>query len=271
MKINMIKKSIVITAALAATVGVGSAQAVTYGELDGEGHPYVGLMVFEDAVGMGLHRCSGALLSSTVMITAGHCTFGTEGGHVWFESDVGAGMPDNGYPDGGGTSFEFAEIHTHPDYQDDPSHMYDVGVVILNDPVSLDVYGELAPLGFLDRLLAKRGLKNKIFNPVGYGLQSFTPEQEDDRVRYTGEVMLIGANGPVEAPDELVATFTNNPSKRVSGGTCLGDSGGPYLHDGTDTIAAIIGFGNPACSGVDTGFRVDIGEIQDFIYQFLDN
>ena len=61
--------------ALALIVGTfGVAFAVTDGELDGDGHPFVGLMIAQDADGNPLWRCSGTLLSPTLYLTAGHCT-----------------------------------------------------------------------------------------------------------------------------------------------------------------------------------------------------
>ncbi len=39
--------------------------AITDGELDGDGHPFVGLMVAHDANHKPLWRCSGTLLSPT--------------------------------------------------------------------------------------------------------------------------------------------------------------------------------------------------------------
>lgn len=83
-----------IAAALLLAVVIPAA-AVTFGEPDGEGHPHVGLMVF-DVDGSPAWRCTGTLLSPTVMLTAGHCTFGTSGGRVWFESDVESGIPATG-------------------------------------------------------------------------------------------------------------------------------------------------------------------------------
>lgn len=87
----------------------GPAAAVKFGEPDGNDHPYVGLLVL-DVDGEPAWRCGGTVLSPTVLLTAGHCTYGATGGRVWFEADVEAGIPDNGYPSGGGTSIEFAEI-----------------------------------------------------------------------------------------------------------------------------------------------------------------
>ena len=47
--------------------------AVTDGELDDDGHPYVVLLLMETEYGY-LWRCSATLLSPTVVLTAGHCT-----------------------------------------------------------------------------------------------------------------------------------------------------------------------------------------------------
>src|SRR5215210_2224956 len=85
-----------------AALGIGPAAAITDGELDGNRHPYVGLMVALDAAGNPLWRCSGTLLSSRLFLTAGHCTE-TPAAHaeIWFAADVQSGIPDNGYPNKG--------------------------------------------------------------------------------------------------------------------------------------------------------------------------
>lgn len=246
------------------------ASAVRFGEPDGYDHPHVGLLVF-DVDGSPAWRCSGTLLSPTVMLTAGHCTYGATGGRVWFEPDVGAGRPDNGYPFGGGTSIEFEEIHTHPDYVDDAFYLYDVGVVILSQPVYLETYGTLAEVGLLDDLAKKRGLKDRSFTVVGYGLQSVKPTLQADLVRYRGTVQLVDVKGTAGIPPGTSATFTNNPGKgNGSGGTCFGDSGGPIFHRDSNVIAAITSYGlNANCAGTSGGYRVDTIEDQAFINQFL--
>ena len=59
---------VVLLLALAVPAG-----AITDGQPDGNGHPFVGLMVAKDANGSPLWRCSGTLISPTVFLTAGHC------------------------------------------------------------------------------------------------------------------------------------------------------------------------------------------------------
>ena len=54
-------------------LAVSSVGAITDGELDGEGHPHVVLLLMEVG-GEPMYRCSGTLLSPTVLLTAGHCT-----------------------------------------------------------------------------------------------------------------------------------------------------------------------------------------------------
>ena len=243
--------------------------AVNFGELDGDNHPHVGLLVF-DVDGSPSHRCSGTLLSPTVMLTAGHCTFGTSGGRVWFEPDVESGIPGNGYPVGGGTSIAFASTHTHPQYNDAAFFLHDAGIVILSQPVAGN-YATLAPVGLLDDLSTRRGQQDQSFTVVGYGLQSVVPTLQADRVRYKGTVKLISVNGTAGIPAGTSASFTNNPGKgNGQGGTCFGDSGGPIFHGNSNVIAAVTSYGlNANCAGTGGGYRVDTADDQAWINGFL--
>jgi secreted trypsin-like serine protease len=245
--------------------------AVQFGEPDGNAHPHVGLLVF-DVGGSPSHRCSGTLLSPTVMLTAGHCTFGTSGGRVWFDADVGAGRPGNGYPFSGGTGIEFAEIHTHPNYDDNAFYLADAGVVILSEPVHRSTYGALPPLGLLNDLMSKPGQNDRSFRVVGYGLQGVVPSLQADLVRHRGNVTLIDIKGTSGIPEGIAATFTNNPGKgNGKGGTCFGDSGGPIFHSNSNVIGAVTSYGlNSNCAGTGGGYRIDMPDDHAFIGQFLD-
>ncbi len=107
--------------------------AVTYGELDGDGHPYVGLMVANDANGNPMWRCSGTLLSPTLFLTAGHCTEAPAvSATVWFEADVDSVA---NYPFPGPTTVS-GTTYTHPDYDPNAFFLADVGVVVLNSALA---------------------------------------------------------------------------------------------------------------------------------------
>jgi trypsin len=270
--------AVVLSFAAAIAVATPSAQAITWGEPDGNAHPYVGLLVF-DVNGVPNHRCSGTMLSSTVMLTAGHCTAGTSGGRVWFDSDVGAGRPANGYPDNDvnddgtkdGTGIEFASIHSHPQFDPNAFFLHDLGVVILSQPVNLGV-GSLPQIGLIDGLSTRRGLQEQRFTPVGYGQQEIVPnpnEQTSLLVRYRATSRLIDAHGTFGIPEGSAVVFTNNPGRRASGGTCFGDSGGPIFWFGTNIIAAVTSFGvNLNCVGTGGGYRIDTADDQAFIHSF---
>ena len=68
--------------AAAAAIAAGGAQAITYGELDGDRHPNVGALV-DPARGT---YCSGTLIAPTVFLTAAHCGVDRSRVYVTFEA-----------------------------------------------------------------------------------------------------------------------------------------------------------------------------------------
>src|SRR5512139_311098 len=153
---------------------VGIASAITHGEPDGSNHPYVGLLVFDSAPGMPGWRCSGSLIAPNVVLTAGHCTDGAVAARVWFYEDVTYNhVPYPLYPYGGpGSGAIEGTPYTNPEFcfacvRGLPGNDYrDVGVVVLDEPVELQVYAELPNAGLVDTL--------KNMTPVdfvGYGVQ----------------------------------------------------------------------------------------------------
>lgn len=259
-------KDQVIRMLLILLLGITNAQAITWGEVDGEAHPYVGLIVFDDQEGPA-HRCSGTLISPTVVLTAAHCTYGMVAARIWFESNV-----DNvdDYPLGGNTGIGGTPF-TNPEFDGsfNPPNNHDVGIVVLEREVTDRGYGVLLPKGVLDDLAIRRGLQETYFTPVGYGLQGVVPDLLADRVRYHATSMLVSLRSALTDGYNIQAS--NNPgSGNGSGGTCFGDSGGPlFLHD-TNQIAAVSSFVlNQNCVGAGFAYRVDIDESIDFIKQFL--
>jgi hypothetical protein len=213
----------------------GAAHAITFGQPDGNEHPHVGTLLFVQN-GEGFFSCTGTLISPTVMVTAGHCV---EGGGV--ENSVT-------YVD------DFAAF---PD-------TFDVGLVILSEPVIAPVYGVLPSEGLLQQVLAQKGNKNNWWTAVGYGSQGIlNPFESDDYSRYQTIARLIELNSTTNGPGSS-AKFTNNPGGG-KGGTCFGESGGPVFYQDTPIIGAIVSFGNTPCIGVDYQFRLDTDTALDFI------
>jgi len=258
-------RNIFCTVGMLSLLSAGPAIAVTDGELDGNEHPHVGLLIF-DVGGNPNHRCSGTLLSPTVLLTAGHCTDGTSGGRVWFDATE-AEILAKGYPFGGAGAIEFSFIDTHPLFPTAPFFVHDVGIAILSEPVDMATYGALPAVNSLDELATRRGQQNQMFTAVGYGLQRINPVFiEAVRTRMVAYPNLIQINVPGFTGD-FSLLLSNNHS---TGGTCFGDSGGPNFLGSTNIVAGVTSFGiNGNCAGTGGVFRMDRQNVLDFVNSWL--
>lgn len=280
----MTRIAIAFAALLAAAVMALPAAAITDGELDGNGHPYVGLMVAQTAEGAPLWRCSGTLLSATVYLTVGHCTEApaahieiffsagpvTTDPHYTSIAAGGTGCGNvavTGYPchgDVGGTP------NTHPDFYDGPFYLHDAGVVVLDEahPAPGGVYGVLPAEDALDSLKPRR---STTFTAVGYGLQKSFPDaagwkDEAQRTRMLARPHLIQINRGIVGDFSLL--LSNNAN---TGGTCFGDSGGPNFLGSSNVVAGITSFAvNYPCGGTGGVFRTDRANVLDWVNSFLD-
>jgi V8-like Glu-specific endopeptidase len=249
---------LLFAAATALLVLALPAAAVTDGELDGNGHPYVGLVVAQDANRTPLWRCSGTLISSRVFLTAGHCTEAPAAHmEIWFDSDVESGIPGNGYPNTGDAR---GTPYTHPQYNPNAFYLYDLGVVVLDKALKMNKYGALPKLDQLDALQPR---SSTTFTAVGYGLQRINPAfVEAERVRMVAYPHLIQINGGIVGDFSLL--LSNNHS---TGGTCFGDSGGPNFVGKSNVVAGVTSFGlNGTCGGTGGVYRVDRADDLNWLY-----
>ncbi len=258
-------KTIALLAALvvALAIGVGPAGAITDGELDGDRHPYVGLMVAQDKKGNPLWRCSGTLLSSKLFLTAGHCTEApTAHVEIWFDADVQSGIPANGYPNKGWVG---GKPYTHPQYNPNVFYLYDLGVVVLDGKgLKMSKYGKLPALNQLDAL---KPSSSTTFTAVGYGLQKSFPDEaswkeQADRVRMLATPHLLQINTGFVGDFSLLLSNNTN-----TGGTCFGDSGGANFIGSSTTLAGVTSYGlNYTCAGTGGVYRVDRADDLNWLY-----
>lgn len=267
---------------------VGVASAITNGQPDGDNHPYVGLLVFDVAPGVPGWRCSGALIAPNVVLTAGHCTDGAVAARVWFYEDVTYDViPYPLYPYGGpGSGAIEGTAYTNPKYRSDenpygggnglPAFSYrDVGIVVLDEDVDVGGFAQLPAAGLVDTLNNKAAI-----DFVGYGVQYQAQIPGSELPQPPPYYRWTGPRIRMYAPSEMVSgkfvhsaeymRLALNPGGG-SGGTCFGDSGGPDLLGGTNTVLAVNSYvTNINCSGVGYSARVDIPEVLEWIYGFLE-
>jgi hypothetical protein len=270
---------LVVVAAIAAAVG--PAGAITGGELDGNRHPNVAMIVFYQPDGR--FRCSATLVSPTVLVTAAHCTDGVRGKTiVTFEpvapqpipraaDDTGNGMSATGYsaPVPGWLT---GTPHAHPlwDGELQLNDLHDVGVVVLDAPYTGAAPAALPPLGYLETLSqGNGGLNKQVFELVGYGVFFEKPDEgpqkpvavRDLTRRFT---TAVGQN----ATSQVLKLAESVNDSRAEGGSCFGDSGGPAFHGGY--LVADTSFGaSQFCRSFGGYYRLDTADARSFLDDYV--
>jgi hypothetical protein len=251
-------------------------QAITGGVPDGTGRPNVAVIVFySDGV---RYRCSATLVSPNVLVTAAHCTFGTDGKTaVSFQSVIAEQSP-SGFPvaspaSAGYTGTEVGALpvlwgtaYAHPDYSNftDLRNWNDVGVIVLDAAVPT-VPAPLPPLDYLDGF-AQPLLNKTLFTVVGYGTEVRKPD--------------AGPQKPLPMSYPLLRRATTSPGQKLmvqilqlngnindtrgGGGTCFGDSGGPVFLN--NYLVAVTSYGyTDNCRYIDGYQRTDIEGVRAWI------
>jgi hypothetical protein len=271
-----------LVAAVLATVATlaavaPSASAITGGEPDGNRHPNVGLILFYQPDGR--FRCSATLISPTVLITAAHCTEGTLGSTLVTFDSVIAEQPPSPFPVAadpsvGYTPEEIAAAgylsgtaYTHPEYSGftDLANWNDVGVIVLDQPVTGITPATIAPLNYLDQFAQPR-LNSTIFELVGYGTEVRKPESGPQKPQPMSYPLIRRyTTSPGQKLTPQILQLNGNPNDvRGGGGTCFGDSGGPVFLNGY--LVAVTSYGYTAnCRYLGGYQRVDIPVVQDWL------
>jgi secreted trypsin-like serine protease len=244
--------------ALAAIIGLlvilpSPAIAITDGTPDtGNRFPFVGLLAFRDADGEYMHRCSGTLLTPTIVLTASHCTDGTSVVHAYFSFQV----PDDFRESPVGV---VGTPHTNPLYN--PNTLdNDASVVVLSTPVSLGTYPVLPHEGLLRELKAAHEIQDDVFVNVGYGVLNGSPPPtlvaNEDRWYSTSPFGGLTQNN---------LHLQGNHRATDQGGTCFGDSGGPHFWEDSLVLVSVTSWGDAICHSLDMTQRTDIPSVLDWL------
>lgn len=305
----------------AALLGLTAAPALsaTYADADGGAHPYVVLLTFyadvngdevlstvpvpdgddedtlpDDYPADYMWRCTGTLLSPTLVLTAGHCVVGAELAHVYNNYDseevhpaLTVAPPSDDFPT---STFVTGTPHGMDAYDDlwpDFPQTFDVGVIVLDEPIDaaadwgFDEYPTLVGPGTLDEYSQRQLKHDVVFETVGYGLQWIRGPwlYDGDWVRHRSWSTWVNDTSRNNTDrDGSYNIQTSNNKGHTEGGSCFGDSGGPVFlddradmadHQGSDPhqIVAVVSYGmSPNCTGVDFSYRVDQPAVQEFIW-----
>jgi len=302
--------AMVLALVIAAPVG-----AITNGSADGGEHPYVGELLFyvpdvpsaRFADPGGWFTCSATLLNSatlgrTVIVTAGHCTFGvglngvstthngadTDAAHggvggndIWISfaehPNFGILPPSSTFTTqaaryaawtaalNGSSEWKRGVATPHPLYDDLAFFVHDAGVVKLaSAPAGLTGNGTLTPPNWLNRYRSQPKSQHR-FETVGYGLERVQGKKAfGGDTRMKAEPMLISLTShPANAYIVLSANT-------ATGGTCFGDSGGPtFDNTSSRVVVGVTSWGqNGNCAGKGGVYRLDQPDDQAFLATF---
>ena len=271
------KRILLVLATMAAAVllASGMASAITYGQPDGNQHPYVGVVVLADEQGE-FGNCTGTLIAPDVVVTAAHCT--------WFVGQFGVELRgvtfDNVYDPGTSVVYP-GTLHVHPDFSGPLSsafnnsflgigaHANDIAVIVLDEEVADIPPASLPSAGLLDQMAKDGELKGQSFTVVGYGVTELTHEPGSGAPVFGEFGTRMYSVSSFSALNQGYLRLFQNPSTGDSG-ACYGDSGGPNFLGDSRVIASIGGLkGDIRCRAMNSTYRLDTPSARAFLGQFV--
>jgi V8-like Glu-specific endopeptidase len=310
------RKLVLVAGALVALALASPVSAITRGGTPDDGeHPMVGQLLFyvPDALPSpyddpgGWFTCSGTLVSPTVVVTAGHCTFaiGLDGESTTTEDNRTTAEDGNG-SGGNDVWISFDETDEHfegfpPTFDADGNHNYDsnaeryaarsawldsnplwVRATSYPHPEYDDNAFFLHDAGVIVLDEAQDGPYASIA-PENY-LQKYAGRRNEHRFEVVGYgLKRAHPNKEIDQDTRWKAepklnTLVSNPKRTYivlsnnarTGGTCFGDSGGPTFDTTSSTlVVAVTSFGlSPNCTGIGGAYRLDQPDDLAFLAEF---
>lgn len=287
--------ALLLTALAMLVASAAPAGAIQFGNVDGDDHPYVGMVLFFDARAQGWFRCSGSLIEPDVFITAGHCVLAVgldgaltadlrNGNDAWVNMNTAISLP--GFPGfdpanpyqpradylNASADWTRAEkVSAHEDYADFAGfpNTSDIGVVILSDDLTVARYASLPGEGDANALVEGPVAKRDRPTVVGYGLQGVRPNVIASLTRHNGDPFVKELNSANTGGFNI--HLSGDPGKgNGKGSSCFGDSGGPVLAPNSDVILGVGSFVlNPNCTGASFYYRADTSHALDWLEEYI--
>jgi secreted trypsin-like serine protease len=212
-------------------------------------------------------NCSGTLIASDVVLTAGHCA--TKGnGSAMGASDLRVffGSASN---DPAGVLVTVAEVLRHPSYSG-ATLANDIALVRLSAPAP----GGVVPIDPLPASLAFDGADiGTTLDFVGFGYSDLAKTQLGVKLHNTIPLGALGCPQavypacPNNAPTTTQFSYSQSDGNHVEG-PCNGDSGGPAFvtYNGHTYVAGVTSYGDVACD--DYGVSTNVAGFESFIGDF---
>ena len=277
------KITLAILTALITLVTLSSTVYGITGNYQPDSTPYVGVVVLFNNEGNVIGYCSGVLISSTIILTAGHSTFEAASVSVCFDKGPISYTIQNGQiilPDTvkiyTGTPITYPEyslsVLRGPNKGNSLYSSSDVGLIVLDQPVT-----EVTTYAVLPSENRAEGLQTKTnLQVLGYGVQTqITPKNYGVENSWVGTISCNSAQSQLVsgnfAGSDKYLKLTANPSQG-KGGISFGDSGGPVLYKANDdspmVVLAINAYvTNSNCAGVTFHTRIDTAPVLAWIYK----
>ena len=268
----MTRKALLVTLALATCVAglvATAGLAITGGEVDTV-HKNVGLVRFTTADGR--FRCSGTLISQTVVLTAGHCTEGPAT-NVYVSFDDALQLdplaPGITPEERAARAAHYITGTAHPDPgwtgKLSIAKQHDQGVVVLDAPASSKWPGitpaPLPPVGYLDGNQGE--LKNETFTLSGYGV-----DIGEKKAQIVIRERRMTTSYLKNVQSEVVVFQVSDKDSKAGGGSCFGDSGGPVFNNGY-VLGDASYVNSLSCNATGSYQRTDTAYSRNFLNSFL--
>ncbi|HEX5468267.1 MAG TPA: trypsin-like serine protease [Gaiellaceae bacterium] len=266
-KVGLVALAVASTAG--ALVAAVPALGITGGTPD-RVHTNVGVVRFTTSDGR--FRCSGTLISPTVVLTAGHCTEGPATNvYVSFDDELQPDPLQAGITAAERTRRERHYITgtAHPDPGWDGvlslPKQHDQGVVVLDAPATTKwsiTPAPLPPIGYLDKNQGE--LKDETFTLVGYGV-----DIGDKKSQIVVQERRSTTSFLKNVQTEVVVFQINDNDSKAGGGSCFGDSGGPVFLNGY-VLGDASYVNSLTCNATGSYQRVDTPYSRAFLDSFID-